>query len=120
MDITPQLLQSIEDDFKKAAPVLEAAIQQVLDEGITRYPVFVLHTGGAKLGAALAPWLAESGLEKWQFNLSPLEELVAKGVLERERVTDFKRQYLDPTEKACLLVADAASPRVIFLPYDLP
>jgi hypothetical protein len=111
-------LKRIKADFIQIGDILERIAGEVIQQGITRYPVFVAHQEDIRLGLPLAN-AAQLGLQ-WNYRISMLEELVRKGLVSDEASVEFKRTYLDPESKACLfLVTPSGNAHFVFLPYQL-
>jgi hypothetical protein len=111
-------LERLEQEFNVVGPVLQKLIHQILEEGVTKYPILVASRQPIRLGLPVID-AEEQGLF-WTYRVSPLEELVKKGLVNREQVERFREQYTNPAEKVCVLfiIPDTEEARFIFLPFQ--
>ncbi|MBX3101692.1 MAG: hypothetical protein KF690_04225 [Bacteroidetes bacterium] len=112
-----ELLRQLHADFHKVGLVLERIAQETLHNRVSRYPVIVAHAGSVGLGVPVIP--RDEYELHWYYNASTLEELVRKAVLSGEKLADFKRAYTDPTQRACILLADPQYFNFVFIPYSV-
>lgn len=112
MDPKDKLLQ-IQAELEFYKPVMAKATEMILDEDISKYPIFVVHTDTIEMGIPLVE-REQSG--KWSIHLSTLEEFAAKQLIQPEKVEDFIKIYKNPIESHCLFVLSDLGARFIFLP----
>ncbi len=113
-DAPPTDLEQVDEALARYAPTLDAALDAVLDQAVTDYPVLVWGRGAAvELGVRLLP-LADPGA--WEVRMTTLEELSAKQLLRPERVADFRRVFSDAREQYCLFVVTSGEARFVFRP----
>lgn len=112
-----QDLRRLEQDFEKLGTRLQALVLGVLREGVTGYPVFIASLQAVGLGVQVAGNDAYGTY--WNYRLSPLEELVKKGLVSQEQLPEFKNRYRDPRTEACVLVVpnNVYNAQVAFVPY---
>ena len=94
--------------------VLGKAIDTVLEQEISKYPIFVLHKQEMELGIPLKNEINTPN--DWLVNLSTLEEFSTKQVIEASRITRFTKVYKNPEEFLCLFVLDEFGANFVFLP----
>ena len=94
--------------------VLGKAVDTVLEQEISSYPIFVLHKQPIELGISLKNEINTPN--EWLVNLSTLEEFSTKQVIEESRVNRFTKIYKNPTEFLCLFVLDEFGANFVFLP----
>jgi len=81
--------------------ILAQASDIILDEQVSKYPIFIIHQQELNMGVSLI----ESGETfKWSVNASTLEEFVTKELIFMEKAQDFISTYKDPEEYLCLFV----------------
>jgi hypothetical protein len=110
-------LERLEQEFNIVGPVLQKLIRQILDEQVTKYPILVASRQPIKLGLPVID--AEAQGLFWTYRVSPLEELVKKGLVNRDQVEHFREHYTNPSERVCVLfiIPDSHEARFIFLPF---
>lgn len=112
MDPKDKLLQ-IQTELELFKPVMSKATEMLLDQDISKYPIFVVHTDTIEMGIPLVE-REQSG--KWSIHLSTLEEFAAKQLIQQEKVEDFIKIYKNPIETHCLFVLSDLGARFIFIP----
>ena len=90
------------------------ASDAVLDQEISKYPIFAVHQGDLVLGIPLVDKDKMAG--NWSINVSTLEEFVAKQIIETARLDNFKEVFKDPQHYLCLFVLSEAGANFVFLP----
>ncbi len=109
-----QLYLQLQQDLQPYMPLLGKAADTILDEDISRYPIFVVHRYDLELGI---PLVAHSESEpKWSIHVTTLEELVAKRLVEMEKVNSFRQVYKNPQEYLCIFIWTEAAASFVFLP----
>ncbi len=98
----------------------EQASQTIRDENVSNYPLFVVHQDDIfPIGLSL---IDHAKLDThFSYNVSTLEEMVAKTIVEMDNVDEFRKIYKDPDSFFCFLVIDtdeqgAPHPRFWFVP----
>ena len=110
------LLASIRNDIRLMGQILRQFSETVVKERISQYPIYVAHNGDMAIGR---PFLDRSLYHtNWWYNASHLEEFVKKGLVEKEKVADFRATYGDPEERACIFLASAEGGGFVFVPYQ--
>ena len=94
--------------------VLGKAVDTVLAQEISKYPIFVLHKEPIELGISLENEINTPN--DWLVNLTTLEELSTKQVIEASRINRFTKVYKNPSEFLCLFVIDEFGANFVFLP----
>jgi CBS domain containing-hemolysin-like protein len=108
----PKLEKSI-SAFKRT---LEKAADTVLEQGVSSYPVCVLHRQDVPIGIPLKKEMGSD--EDWLVNLSTVEELSTKQVIDVSRVKHFTKIYKNPQEFLCLFIIDEFGANFVFLPRN--
>ena len=93
--------------------ILAQAADVILDENVSKYPIFIIHQQELNMGVSLI----EAGDKmKWSVNASTLEEFVSKELIFMEKAQDFISSYKDPEEHLCLFVLSELGAQFIFMP----
>ena len=94
--------------------LLEEAFEGVINEGVSRYPVFIFHKQEVNVGLPIADRHFIAG--DWSVNISTLEEFYIKGVVTIEQVEEIKAKVTGNPPSYCCLVLSAEKGSLIFLP----
>lgn len=89
------------------------ASASILDQEITKYPIFVVHQHNVEIGIPLTPDDHE-GI--WKIHASSLEEFVSKQVIEQNKVDSFRTIFKSPDKFFCLFVLSELGAKFVFLP----
>ncbi len=105
----------LQQDLQPYFLMLGEAADAILDQDVSKYPIFVIHkfdelTLGLSLLQRLEPVI------HWSIQASTLEELVTKQLIEMEKVDHFRQVFKDPHEYLCLFVLLDTGAHFIFLP----
>ncbi|MDC3253290.1 MAG: hypothetical protein P8M17_12590 [Saprospiraceae bacterium] len=106
--------EKLENIISPYKAVLGKAVDTVLVQEISKYPIFVLHKEPLELGISLKNEINTPN--EWLVNLSTLEEFSTKQVIEASRVNRFTKIYKNPSEFLCLFVLDEFGANFVFLP----
>lgn len=107
-------LLALEKDLKGYRPMFKNAIDAIIEQDVSNYPIFVAHHDNSLLGIPLL----DNGQSKtnWSFSASTLEEFAAKRIIEMSKVEDFKQVYKNPKKFICVFILDEAISQFIFYP----
>ncbi|MDX1477303.1 MAG: hypothetical protein R3301_06325 [Saprospiraceae bacterium] len=105
------------EEIRPYMKMLRDASQTIMDQDVSRHPIFVLYTEELELGIKLTD--RNDTLGKWSVNASTLEEFVARQLVQPDKVDNFKSTYKDPETHLCLFVVDGKSAEFVFLPKEL-
>lgn len=111
------ILESLENDVAQIGDTLKMVAKRVIDEEISKYPVFVASRHLVNIGKPM--FNQEEVTLNWFFSASILEEFVQKQVVEKDNLKSFQRKIGDPLEKACILILTEEIAKVVFVPYDI-
>jgi hypothetical protein len=106
--------EKLENIISPYKAVFGKAVDTVLVQEISKYPIFVLHKEPLELGISLKNEINTPN--EWLVNLSTLEEFSTKQVIEASRVNRFTKIYKNPSEFLCLFVLDEFGANFVFLP----
>lgn len=93
------------------------ASDKVVDEGISTYPIFVIHQQEA-FGVGIELIRKQDGNKEYGVNISTLEEFVAKQLIESARVDNFRQVFKNPAQHLCLFVIDEIGATFVFIPRN--
>lgn len=108
--------QQLKNELNPFSPIMNKATDTLLDEGISKYPIFVISQLDIELGIPLVH--RSQSQQKWSINLSTLEELATKKIVQMERIDHFRGIFKDPDAFFCLLTLIDLGAQFIFLPRD--
>ncbi|MFT6815091.1 MAG: hypothetical protein ACJAZ3_000990 [Sphingobacteriales bacterium] len=108
-------LKVLEEDLAFYNESLIEISRDILNEGLSEFPIFVAHQHEVELGE---PILKHEELgTSWTIHASMLEEFVKKGVIKKEREDNFKKTFKDPLKYCCLFVIVPEGANFVFSPY---
>ena len=112
MSQTDRFLE-LEKELNPYKKILAQASDVILDEGVSKYPIFVIHQQEMDLGVLLI----QAGTKfRWSVNASTLEEFVTKEIIFHEKAQEFIATYKDPEIYLCLFVLSELGAQFVFLP----
>jgi hypothetical protein len=104
----------LEDDLRRYRKALNQALDIMLDQEITNYPIFILHQQELDMGVPIIEANEKTGV--WSVHASSLEEFALKGLIDPEKIPDFQKNYRDHTDSFCLFVLSELGAQFIFYP----
>ena len=105
--------QHIEQEVTPFIPTLQQAKETILDQEVSKYPIFVVHQHELEIGVTLIEKCEES---LWNNHASTLEEFVTKQIVQEDKVDEFRRVYKEHPDDFCLFVISELGANFIFLP----
>jgi hypothetical protein len=111
----------LQTDVKPFHAPLRQAATTVIDEKVSNYPVFVAYAG-EDVESIPGIFILEVPTNRqliWTVNVTTLEELVAKQVIQRDKVDPFRKVYREKADEFCFLIIDEAGGRFGFVPHSL-
>ncbi len=111
------ILESIRNDVDTVGEQLREIAEQVIEEGISAYPIFVVSHEQHPIGKPVFD--PDSSTLNWTFHASILEEFIQREIIRKERVVAFRKAYENPRERACIFVLSPEQAQFVFVPYDL-
>lgn len=106
----------LEEDLQDYASTMEKAQQAILDQEVSKFPIFVVHQHEVEIGVLLVDG-SNLGL-LWSVHASTLEEFVSKQVIQPEKVDSFIEVYKDTDQYFCCFVLSELGANFIFLPKN--
>lgn len=108
--------QQLKEDLKPFIPLMNKASDTLMDENISKYPIFVVSQLDIELGILLVQ--RSEAYSKWSVHLSTLEELATKKIVQMDRVNHFRSIFKEPDLFFCLFTLSDLGAQFIFLPRD--
>lgn len=96
--------------------LLIEAFEGVINEGVSKYPVFIFHQQEVTVGIPIADRHLIAG--DWSVNISTLEEFYIKGLVTIEQVDEIKKKIKGTPPMYCCLVLRDDKASLVFLPRD--
>ena len=103
---------AIEVKFYRA--LMMEAFEGVINEGVSKYPVFIFHKQEVTVGLPIAD--RHNIVGDWSVNISTLEEFYIKGLVTIEQVDEIKTKIKGPHPQYCCLVLTEEKANLIFIP----
>ena len=118
MNLDEEIYKSLHDDLETCRDYIKQVSAGMVRGDVTKYPIFVATRGEQDIDLGL-PIVNRNDFEiSWNLSASHLEEFVSKGVVVREKATEFIKVYKDPAEFMCVFVVEEASGSFVFMPYQ--
>lgn len=108
------VLKEIEREIRQFIPVFSKAVDTVLDQEVSNYPILIVHQGELEIGISVID--PKKVASNWAVNLSILEEFAAKQIIKPENIDNFREVYKDPQEHLCLFIISEIGANFIFIP----
>lgn len=90
------------------------AVETVKNEQVSNYPVIVAYSENEFYEIGIPIVLSQG---PYIYNISTLEELFVKNIVNQEKVDNFRAVYNHKTEHLCVLLIIEQKADVIFVPY---
>jgi hypothetical protein len=108
---------ALQEELQPYVNLLSEATDRVLDQEVTKYPIFIAHKTELAIGLPLVDRDdIEGGI--WSINVSSLEEFNTKQVIPNNKVEDFKEVYKDPEDWICIFYIGEMGQNFLFLPRN--
>lgn len=107
-------LRFLEQELGQYATALGKAADTVLDNEVSKYPIFIAHQEQIEIGLPIVDREKVSG--NWAINVSTLEEFVTKQLIQMDKVDEFRTVYKDPRKHLCFFVLSEFGATFNFLP----
>lgn len=108
-----ELFIQLENELKRYQKVMSEAADIIMDQEVTKYPIFVAHQQELEIGIPITK--LEDG-EKWAIHASSLEEFVSKQIIFPEKIEEFKSNYKEAKDSLCIFVLSELGAQFVFLP----
>lgn len=108
-------LISLETDLKIFSETIKEVSMEILDEGISKFPIFIAHQHEANIGELLLA--KDEFATEWNIHASTIEEFVQKGIIQKEKQEFFELNYKDPKKFMCVFVMVPEGANFVFFRY---
>ena len=108
-------LAIIDQFISRHKKVLDAALNAIVDQDVSKYPIMVLHPGSANFGIPIINQEQNEG--HWVLNLSSLEEFATKQIINMEKVDDFIQLYKSHPNQYCFFFIHELDGKFIFISH---
>lgn len=111
--MTPQeKYAEIEALIRQHISAMQIMRQEILDQDVSHYPIFVFHRNTIDIGI---PFIYANETQKWAVHVSTLEEFYTKGLILEERVAAFRSLYKTNPDKYCCFVLSDMGADFVFV-----
>ena len=107
-------IEKFAGEVKYYHALMAEAFEGVINEGVSKYPVFIFHQQEVTVGLPIAD--RHNIVGNWSVNISTLEEFYIKGLVTIEQVEEIKLKIKGPAPQYCCLVLSEEKGNIIFLP----
>ena len=114
-ELSGKYLGTISSDFVKVSDALKEASYQIRKRGISEFPIFPVCKEKQPIGQIILP--QHQAHTDWNYFASFLDEFVQRGLIDTDKLADFKNAYKEPDEFCCLFVIDQDFTNFVFIPY---
>ena len=116
-ELNGKYLGTITKDFAVVSNTLKEAAYQLKVRKISDFPIFPIAKVQLPVGQLLIA--KEEVATTWNYNFSYIDEFVQRGIIDEEKIEEFKSNYKDPEEFCCLFVVDQEFTNFVFVPYPI-
>jgi hypothetical protein len=110
----PSKFAQLEKELQPYMPIMSKAIDSILDQELSKYPIFVVHQNEIELGVEISN--KNQGLGNWNIHASTLEEFSAKQIIQQEKIDSFRTIYKNPKNHLCLFILSELGAKFLFIP----
>lgn len=107
-------LKKLEADLQLLKEGIVEVQTDMIKEGFTEFPIFIAHQGDIDIGELV--FAHEEYETSYSLNVTTSENLLELGILNKEKLPDFKEAYGDQTLQTCVLWIHGSGIRFIFFP----
>lgn len=107
-------LMIIKQEIQNLKPFLTLASDKIIEEDVSKYPIFVMHKQEVALGIPLID--KEKHLGRWSINVSSLEEFAVKKLIVDKKIDEFRETYKNPKTHFCVFVLSDMGAQFLFIP----
>jgi hypothetical protein len=110
--LSKQTYQQLEQEISPFVPTIEQARETILDQEVSKYPIFVIHQHELEIGVRL---IEKDETSLWNIHASTLEEFVTKQIVQEDKIDEFRKVYKEHPDYFCLFVINELGANFIFL-----
>ncbi len=114
MNVDFEKYLQLEDDLRRYRKALNEALVIMLDQEVSKYPIFIIHQQELEMGVKLIEAGPETGI--WSVHASSLEEFVVKSLIEEDKISEFQKIYKSHSNHFCIFVLSELGAQFIYYP----
>ena len=108
-------LVSLETDLALYSDTLKEVSEEIIKEGISKYPIFIAHQHEMSFGEAVID--KDDLATDWNIRVSTMEDFIKTGIIKPEKEDLFIENYKDPKKFICVFVIVPEGANFVFSPY---
>ena len=116
MNVPFEKYLQLEEDLRRYRKALIGALEIMLDQEISNYPIFIVHQQELEMGVKVIEASENTGI--WSVHASSLEEFVVKQIIDENKIEEFKKIYKEHSDNLCLFVLSEIGAKFIFYPKE--
>ena len=109
-------LMIIEQELKNFIPILAKASDEIRNQDVSKYPIFILHKQQIAMGVPIL--VREKHETNWSVNASTLEEFAVKKLIKDSKIDSFRETYKSPATHLCVFVLSDIGAQFLFIPRN--
>jgi len=118
MQLDEEIYKSLHDDLEICRDYIHQIALGMIKGNVSKYPIFIATLGENDIDLGL-PIVNRSDFDiAWNFNASHIEDFVNKGLVTKNKVSDFIKAYKNPEQYMCVFVVNENASSFVFMPYD--
>lgn len=106
--------KEIEEKISLIKPYLVQASDVIMNEDVSRYPIFIVSQSDMSMGIPLLVPQQVSEID-FHVNASTLEEFYVKKMIESDKIDDFRKTYKSPETHLCIFLVYENNANFIFI-----
>lgn len=114
-ELNGKYLGTISKDFVVVADSLKEASYQVRKQGYSEFPIFPISKINLPLGQLLID--RKEINTDWNYYITYIDEFVQRGLIDEDKIDEFKSSYKNADEFCCLFVVDEEFTKFVHIPY---
>jgi len=111
-------LDLLQKDFIVCKNYLRKVASTLVDEGISKYPIFVALFDETDIDIGIPILRKEELGTSYTFHASHFEDFTNKNIVIEEKRAAFMENFKDPKLFCCIFVVSYEESNFVFIPYD--
>ena len=111
----PPVLEKLEEDFRRMGSYLQKLSEEIMEQKISRYPIFIAQMQMVDLGRPIRAF--EVYTLNYHYNVSFLEEFVKKDIITGEKLNIFREAWNHPERHCCFFLVTPLEAGFVYVPY---
>lgn len=109
------VLARLEEDFRRMGSYLRKLSEEMLEQKISRYPIYIAQMQMVDLGRPIRAF--EVYTLNYHYNVSFLEEFVKKDIISGEKLNIFRESWKHPDRHCCFFLVTPLEAGFVYVPY---